>query len=256
MNRIDKQLVKESFSRVADSYEGYADLQRNIAAKVVNEAIDFGCSGVGLDLGSGTGFINKLAMDKRMNWRLVEADIAYKMCRKSFIKSGLAVNCDIENLPFVDNIFDFCVSSFSLQWVDFSKVIKQVQRVLKSGGRLVFAMPGEGTLEELRLAFTKLDNKQHVNEFLSSEKVECDLKDAGFVEIKISHAMHNVHYDGVVNLLRTIKGVGGSTKFGLDKVEYLGKRYFDKLAKFYPVLSGNAGTNSTWNILYASAVKN
>lgn len=127
------------FERRADQYSGLADIQRDCAAELV---ADFEPTGLGLDVGAGTGFIARA----RALPGLIQVDLSGAMLAHA---AGQRVVCDARRLPFADQTFDYAVSNMALQWIcDPSDLI----RVLRPGGVLRACVVLSGSVPELAAA--------------------------------------------------------------------------------------------------------
>ena len=143
-------LVKGVFDSVAQRYDLMNDLMSFGTHRLWKRFAVGQCSlrrGMSvLDLASGTGDMVRL-MKPRVGeeGEIVSADICTEMLnvgRDKSIDKGVAgvqyIACAGEELPFEDDRFDCVVMSFGLRnATDKEKVIAEVYRVLKSGGRFV-----------------------------------------------------------------------------------------------------------------------
>ena len=69
--------------------------------------------------------------------RGIGADISYN-CVKNVVKLGYpGIVCDVENLPFINDHFDYVFSSSMHHFYDFDKAFSEIYRVCKKGGRIV-----------------------------------------------------------------------------------------------------------------------
>lgn len=106
-------------------------------------------------LGAGRG--NEAAMfEERGAWTLT-TDILPEGLADG---TGCRVAMDAEKLHVADNSFDFVYAQSMLMFVDERKVISEVQRVLKPGGRFISVEPlADGALFKfLHMVLTKFDN--------------------------------------------------------------------------------------------------
>ncbi len=108
---------------------------------VVEMAGDPG-DGLTLDLATGTGDIGALMTDTHPRARVVGGDFSLNMlmeAKKRF--SGKRISwqaCDANMLPFADDNFQSVTFGYLLRNVDDAlKVLKEVRRVLKPGGKVV-----------------------------------------------------------------------------------------------------------------------
>jgi SAM-dependent methyltransferase len=96
------------------------DIACGAGASVRFIAESFGCEVIGVDLSA----------------KLIE--IARDTAKKPFIGGAEFIIGDAESLPFINSCFDavICESALSL-FLDKSKFLREIYRILKSGGRLV-----------------------------------------------------------------------------------------------------------------------
>lgn len=66
---------------------------------------------------------------------------------------------DLCNIPFAENSFDLVISEDVFEpIVDYKKAFREIYRVLKNGGKHIFAIP----LHEGRKTISRLDNRNKV----------------------------------------------------------------------------------------------
>jgi len=141
-----------------------------------------------LDVGTGTGVFLPFVLDRiGTGGRIVALDFAEQMLRKAQAK-GIHGNvdylqADITNIPLRNNIFDIvvCYSSFP-HFQDKLKVLNDIARVMKSGGRLLICHTSS------RVAINEIHAQIPVVEkdiIPDSNEMQQLLSAAGFTEIKI-----------------------------------------------------------------------
>jgi len=103
-----------------------------------------------LDLATGTGLLARLVAPKVEPQSLVAIDLADGALAVASHRSGaLGLRnirfemMDVRNIVYRGGLFDAVVCSFGIPSVGFSRVFGEVFRVLKPGGRFVFAKWGE-----------------------------------------------------------------------------------------------------------------
>jgi len=100
----------------------------------------------------------------------------------------LAADFDANSpLPFPDATFDLVISSMAFHWVnDLPKLLKEIERILKPDGCLLFALPGGNTLPELRstLVLAELERtggvSTHVGPYIDLSNIGSLLSGTGF----------------------------------------------------------------------------
>lgn len=150
VNETEKQKkVGEVFHSVAQKYDVMNDVMSAGMHRVWKRfAVDISGVKVGdkvLDIAGGSGDLSKLFSKKvGSTGNVILTDINASMLavgRDRMIDAGLdvpAMQCNAEKLPFADNSFDCVIVAFGLRNMTHKDIaLKEMQRVLKTGGRLL-----------------------------------------------------------------------------------------------------------------------
>ena len=161
---IDPARVRRSFDRCARDYEGAAALAREVAGRMLErlDRVRMQPARV-LDLGSGAGRVAGALLARYRGAHAVALDFSLEMLRTgrrapTFWDRWRAPRCHpvcaaMERLPFADGTFDMVCSNLALEWsADPEQVLREVRRVLRRGGLMMFSTLGPDTLQELRAA--------------------------------------------------------------------------------------------------------
>jgi len=106
-------------------------------AEMIMAAIDEPRNANVLEIGCGTGiytshFANRLG-------HITAIDISEKMISKAPRHSNVSYKlCDAHELPFSDSTFDAVIGAYILQYLNISKAIREIYRVLKPHGVVSF----------------------------------------------------------------------------------------------------------------------
>ena len=229
---IDKQRIANSFSNAAATYDGLAGLQREVGTRLLDylpqqhpqEMIDLGC---------GTGYFTPVLKQRYPYAYLYNLDLALgmlsyaKLHRPEGSTSWLCA--DAESLPLADKSIKLIYSSLAIQWCEnLQQLFSEVQRVLKPGGKFVFATLGPNTLAELKLAWSAADTAIHVNQFVDEpiirSSVGAGLSIAGFdEELKV------LKYQELKGLTDELKGIGAHNMNAGQPTGLVGR---EKIRKF------------------------
>ncbi|HVP35905.1 MAG TPA: ubiquinone/menaquinone biosynthesis methyltransferase [Terriglobales bacterium] len=146
-----KEGIRKIFSEVPDTYElvnhiltfGMDILWRKKASQI---AVG-GNGNMWLDVCSGTGemavYLKRLAPK---GTKVFACDFSFPMIQKAMVKKEASeitfIVSDINNLPFPNNTFDLVTISFAVRNINldrekFIQALKEINRVLKPGGRFV-----------------------------------------------------------------------------------------------------------------------
>ncbi|BCN24474.1 malonyl-ACP O-methyltransferase BioC [Vibrio alfacsensis] len=210
---MNKEAIATSFGKAAETYDKHAAFQRDVGCRLLDKLPSDLSNKRILDLGCGTGYFSHLLRERGAE--VVCADISQAMLDKAKQRCGeermhyeLA---DAENLPFDDDSFDYVFSSLALQWcVDLSSPLREIRRVLKEGGQGYFTTLLDGSLYELREAWSKIDAYQHVNNFVSSNQVKIALAQSWCHNHHLDLTTITVWYDSAFSVMRDLKGIGAN----------------------------------------------
>ncbi len=212
---VDKVFVRRSFSRAASTYQDAAVLQREISARMSERLalIKLQPQHV-LDMGAGTGNDTEHLLSRYPKAKIIAMDFALPMLkyarkRGSWRRRPRAVCADMEHLPFADNSLDLVYSNLAMQWVNApEQLFRECMRVIKPGGLLMFSTFGPDTLQELRAAFSSVDDRPHVSPFMDMHDVGDILVNSGFAEPVMDMDLLTLTYTEVDKLMTDLKAIG------------------------------------------------
>lgn len=206
----DKRKVAQAFSRAAQSYDSVAQLQRDIADQLMSW-LPARVNGSMLDLGCGTGYAAPFLREYYPEAPMLHLDLAHGML--AFAREQRPVDnahylCgDAEQLPLADASVDLVWSSLAIQWCEQpDRLLAELARVLKPGGRCLLATLGPDTLHELKQAWAAVDDDVHVNGFIPLDQLMAHNHALHAVRIEREHRV--LHYDRLQQLMHELKALG------------------------------------------------
>lgn len=220
VHATDKQAIAAAFGRAAASYDNHAAFQRDVGYKLLDLMPERLQGKKILDLGCGTGYFSQHFIEAGAE--LVCADLSAEMLKQAQARCGAGnaefTLCDAESMPFADESFDYVFSSLALQWCeDLSVPLKEIRRILKPGGGVYFSTLLEGSLFELNQAWSEVDSHQHVNRFISRNKVKLALAQAGYADHHLFLDTITLRYASAFALMKDLKGIGATHVSGRSK---------------------------------------
>lgn len=241
-------LARHDFDRAAKTYTKHASLQNYVARQLlaILPPIEKEDAKV-LDIGSGTGVLASLAG----NVNIVQMDSSYPMVQLSS-DEGVAFCGDMNQLPIKHESQDVILSSMALHWSEnLAETLQSMYDALKPGGKCAFAIPVQGTLTELSQIMHEVNQKNRILAFPDAAELKDVVEKIGFsLEAWLQDPV-TWNYDGVIHILQSIRGVGGSNKAESRNIP-LTKKELEVLVDLYHVKYGSAaGVTASWRILYA-----
>ena len=214
---MDKQQIAKAFGKKASEYDTHARVQKYVGHRLLTLLSEQSVDSAHplLDLGTGSGFFLPDLKRFAGEQSLVAADLSEGMIRHVQSKHGDLVDAcvvaDAEALPFSDASLSAIFSSMAIQWCDdLDGLMKELTRVVKPGGWIAFSTLMPDTLIELKDAWHQVDQRDHVNHFLTAQEITQVLQKHGS-EMTCKTERVVASYPDVKALLHSIKGIGANT---------------------------------------------
>lgn len=260
MNAIDKAAARRAFDAAADGYDAVAVLQREIGNRML-ERLDYirlAPKRV-LDLGCGTGATLERLAKRYRRAEIIGLDFAHGMLtharrRGHWLNRPRVVCADAEQLPLADDSVDLIFSNATLQWVnDLDATFRDLLRVLRPGGLLMFSTFGPDTLSELRAAWAAVDQGEHVSPFLDMHDIGDALVRARFADPVMDAERMTLTYADIRALMRDLKQLGAHNALAGRSRGLTGRRRLAALAEAYEHQRRDGRLPATYEVVQGHA---
>ncbi|MEH3022031.1 MAG: malonyl-ACP O-methyltransferase BioC [Pseudomonas oryzihabitans] len=249
----DKRLVALSFSRAAAHYDGAALLQRRVADGLLARLPPLDPQRW-LDLGSGTGHCSRTLARRYPQAEGLALDLAPGMLRHAREQGAGArhyLTADAERLPLRESCCDLIVSSLALQWCpDLSAVLADAGRALRPGGVLAFSSLVEGTLDELRRSWARVDDQVHVNRFRRQAAYTEAAATSGLETLALEVEPERLHFPDLRALTQHLKAVGAHNLNQGRPQGLTGRQRLAAFTQAYERLREPAGLPATYQVIH------
>ncbi|MFP6749286.1 MAG: methyltransferase domain-containing protein [Alphaproteobacteria bacterium] len=210
---FDRPTVRRHRDRAAAGLAAYDFLLREVAERLADCLLDFKRGfPLALDLGCHGGQLAGVLAGRGGIERLVQCDLSPAMVG---LVSPPRLVADEEALPFAPAQFDLILSVLSLHWVnDLPGTLSQIRRCLKPDGLFLAAIPGGGTLDELRQALLAAEMavlggaSPRVSPFVSAHDAAALMQRAGFALPVVDTDRIVLSYKDPFAMMAELRGLG------------------------------------------------
>jgi malonyl-CoA O-methyltransferase len=266
--------IRRQFNRSAEgSYDIHADVQRLMADRLAKSILGWKSKSHAdelniLEIGCGTGNLTEILVNQWPAASITALDIAPAMItvaeqRINSNSNTRFLHADVEawasEAP--TDSFDLIVSNACFQWLSHPwQTLKHMQRILRTGGLLVFTTFGPDTFRELHQAFdgvyrsNGMEPQRHGLSFLSTAQWNNVLREAGFSNIQCKQDIQKETYISPRDFLLSVKAMGASTSEATTISGLSSRRLFTDMYKEYEDKhSIQGGVVATYELLFIEA---
>jgi len=203
----------------------------------------------------GTAAKAALALGKIGRLDRVEAEAAYGT------ENEIAIVAPLEDVPLEPQSANLIIAPLSLHLTnDTPGVFIQVRRALKPDGLFLAAIPGSGTLQELRDVLLATEAEMtggaspRVIPFADVRDVGSLLQRAGFSLPVIDAESYTVRYDSIFPLMKDLRAMGMANPLAARSRKPLTRAFFLRAAEIYAerYSDPDGRIRATFSIIYVS----
>jgi malonyl-CoA O-methyltransferase len=260
---LDRRALLRSFSRAAPDYDAAAHLQQRVRAELLDRLQYFTLAPRRiLDLGAGTGQGARQLQRRFRRAQVLAIDFAEGMLRRMphahwpWRSATIARICaDAYALPLADQSMELVFCNLMLQWCDRpERVLREIARVLRPGGLLLFSSFGVETLQELRGAWAAADSQDsHVSQFADMPQLAEALTHAGLAEPVMDLEQYRHYYPDANALMRELKQIGARNALRTRARGLTGRARMQAMLGAYEALRAPQGLPATYEVIYGAA---
>lgn len=255
--------ISKAFNQHALEYEFAAKVQQEIGRrllerlhylKMVPQRI--------LDLGCGPGFFSRELALMYPKAQIVGLDIAELMLlqaqkKHSWRRKWPLVVADMKQLPLMTGTFDLVFANQVIHWGGaLTEVFRELNRVMKPNGCLMFTTLGPDTFKELKSAWSEVNDYAHVNEFPDMHDVGDCLMSEHFLEPVMDMELLSLHYETLPKLLKSLKAQGVKNIHTARNQGLTGKKSWERFVQNYECMQTVTGRYPlTYEVVYGHAWK-
>lgn len=265
---IDRGAARRAYSDAAAEYAGAAVLAREVEARMLErlQYVKLAPARI-LDAGCGDGHGAERLASAYPDAQVLGLDFACPMLqtarsrepwlRRVLRRARVDYLCaDFAAVPLQAASVDLAWSNLALHCAgDPQPALKELRRVLKVGGLLMFSCYGPDTLKELKSAFAASDSAAHVHDFIDMHDLGDMLSACGYAAPVMDMELITLTYSGVDALLADLRASGQINVLAGRRRGLTGKGVFGALRMAYEQLGREGRLPASFEIVYGHAWK-
>ncbi|MBA4602179.1 malonyl-ACP O-methyltransferase BioC [Thermoactinomyces mirandus] len=260
---MNKKLVARRFNHSVSTYQQYASVQKEMAARLVANLPPGQRIGRILEVGCGTGYLTGLLAGHYQSAEIIAVDIAEKMVAEArklndcprirFLVGDAEANEVLQQVGPVDLI----ISNATIQWLAFPELtVSRWHHLLKPEGWFIASTFGSHTFRELRKAFAVTESNHHLppSRHALSMKTKQEwqqiLTAGGFHVRKLDEQLRPFVYENCRTFLRSIKATGANYSESGHSLTKERKLLQDMMRIYDQMFKTDGGVVATYHLLY------
>lgn len=246
----EKRRIGAAFAAAASAYDRLAVVQRRIADALLAQRPKE-VSGLMLDAGCGTGYLGRQLQVRYPDLDLLSCDLAIDMLR---LAPATILCGDLEHLPLPAASLGLYASSLAWQWADAPRAVAEAARCLRPGGHLLVASLGPASLGELRQAFSAVDRRTHVRDFMPVAQLMGLFHPDCWSQASVEVEVFREYAPDLSQLLHGVRGLGAGVLPARPPGLY-GKAAWQQMAQAYEALREPAGLPISYEAVFIRATR-
>ena len=265
---IDRRAARRASSRAAATYAGAAVLAREVEARMRERLQYIKLDPVRiLDAGCGDGDGARRLAERYPGARVLGLDFALPMLqaarsrdpwlRRLLQRVRVDYLCaDFAAVPLPAASVDLAWSNLALHAAgDPQPALKELHRLLKVGGLLMFSCYGPDTLKELKGAFAAHAADARVHSFIDMHDLGDMLSACGYSAPVMDMVVITLTYADIDALLADLRATGQQNTLTERRRSPTGKRVFAAMRAAYETLRRDGRLPASFEIVYGHAWK-
>lgn len=222
-----------------------------------------------LDLGCRTGAATKNLRNRSSKPFVVSLTLAESIARRTSPRRGIfrqrlpGLVADPTAIPIADGFFDAVIANMALHWTGRPEIaLKEIRRVMRPGGLLLFTIPGAATLQELKTALALLDQRRlgrvwpRVPDFLTVHQLGDLIHQSGFTLPVVDRETVQLQFSNTQDLLFQLRDMGAGNHHRARPPFPMVRGYLQALNQLYQEQFGkNEQIPATIEILFGHGWK-
>lgn len=245
---------------IAESYDNYAVLQREIADRLIDRLLFFREPPKRiLEIACATGYLTHKLSEQYPDAEITAIDISPAMiaiAQQKSLPNVTFLTQDIFESAFRAGQFDAIVFNlFPDDHADLTRLLDRCYAWLAVDGFLMFSTYGVDTLKELRAAFSAVDQYAHINEYMDLHIIGDLLLKLGFFQPVMNAEWVTLTYRTLQGLWDDLKGIGSRLYDDRKRYGLLTPRDLKVVEATYDTLREDDLYPATYEITYGMAQK-
>lgn len=250
--------VRRAFNRRVAHYQYHSACCLEVAERLF-ERLDCLTAGLQpqtiLDLGCGTGTCLPFLQQRFSSAQLFALDVADQMLLQinpKIAQKIAKIAGDAHQLPLANQSIDLIVSNLMLPWaIQFPMLFRELTRILRPGGCLIFSTLGTDSFKELRHHWPQTLGTNQIYTFPDMHPLGDLLLNCQLIDPVMDRELITIEYESIQHLLHELHVVGGGYLTPTDHKGLRGKNYFKHWEPIFP-----ESPSITLELIYGCARKN